>query len=65
METVEALKIQISSLSKNELEELMKYMHNLENSDKGSLMDNLKNIKIDAPKDFSGNIDNFLYSGNA
>lgn len=65
METVEALKIQISSLNQNEVNELLNYLQNLDNTSKGGLLENLKNIKIDAPKDFSGNVDNFLYSGNS
>jgi hypothetical protein len=65
MEKVEALKIQIKSLNKNEIEDLLIYIKNIENEKNGGLLNNLKEIKIDAPKDFSSNIDNFLYTQNS
>ena len=65
METVEALKIQIKSLNKNEIEELLIYMKNIENENNGGILNNLKKIKIDASQDFSSNIDNFLYTQNS
>jgi hypothetical protein len=64
METVEALKIQIKSLNKNEIEDLLIYMKNIENENNGGILNNLKKIKIDASKDFSSSIDNHLFTEN-
>ncbi len=62
METIEHIKGQINSLKENEFDEPLNYMNNLKHNNKGNFFDNLKKISIDAPKDFSGNVYNYLYS---
>ena len=63
METIDLIKSQISTLNNNELKDLMFFIQNIEKKYSKSIIENLKNIKIDAPADFASNIDNYLYSG--